>query len=320
LLTNNYTHLISNTVAQAAKLGHFQGVLYTDNADNILIWGNGVLDGNWAKQYDVYGVGREGAGGIASEYFGQCIGLVKSSNVTVRGISETKKLQTINGGVCGIASYRRDNLFSENILIHNVHSHHNHDKNLLFGYINHSTISNYEGRNAVFEDGLICYLHCNNITVNNAILTDNNRQGLSWNSDYNDTLIATNITTSGNEYGFYVSSHYVVADSLFIEDNIALLATYSPREITINNAIINNSTDDYQLMMYGDVQGATFNNLTISNCTGTAAIRVLSNYGSPVTCPTNIVFNGGGIINYTGTHTDIESGCENNIDFNDFDL
>lgn len=315
----NTTSLYDNTVAQSARLGHFQGLIYMENADSCQVWGKGSLHGNWRNQYDAYGVGRHDSTGIALEYFAQVIGIAKSSYTTIKGLSQSEKLYITGGGVCGISSYRRDNLFSTGHLIENVWSDANHDKNLLFGYVNNCTIRNYTGSRAVFEDGLINYLHCDNITIDSANLWGNNRYGLSWNSDYNDTLNATRITTMGNGTGIHIASHVANITDALVYDNVGLLDNYSPRGITLTNVNILNSTKDYPLAIQGFVERATINNLTITNCTGTAAIRVIANYGSPATCPVDISFNGGGIYNFTGNTTEIDASCEDNVTFTDFE-
>jgi len=293
------TGVFSYTTAKAAYLGHTQSVIIAEECKNVTINGTGIIDGNQANQSQINGLIN---GSVFQETRNGCgLVILHCDNVVIDGLTFKNGLLhniNINGNNGTTAT------FCNNIRVNNVHSYSAHDKNCHVRYVKQVWVTNSIFENALYEDGLIFYVHCYNAFVDNVITRNNPRAGIYWNSQYDSCFTATNLQTSGNLYGIYLTSRRVNISNVISTDNIYISNAYDARDINLSNIQIVGSSSEFQIYIGGSVERVNFSNLTIRSCTGIAIKTQTLSLGTP----TAILISGGGIYDHTGTTTDIAGG------------
>jgi hypothetical protein len=208
--------------------------------------------------------------------------------------------------------------YNTNIELINPESYDGHDKNVLVRDIDGFTLTGKlitEG--AVWEDGLMFYTLCKNITVNEVEANDCKRAGLYWNSAQCEGLIVNKLTTSGNGRGLYITAKDAVINDVTSSDIALLSNVYNNADnIVVNGLTITGAVGTNILQLSGNVRNSTINDLVITGCTG-VGIKCDSDAGTPSDPPENILIDGGGIYNNTGDKFSIEGGTD--ITFTNFE-
>jgi len=172
------------------------------------------------------------------------------------------------------------------------------------------TINVYEGNDAVFEDGIIFYLWCTNITYDNISCSDNNRYGVSW-GNYCTTIQGFNLITSGNETGINILGRGWQCVNLIQSDVAIFSAAYAIADsFNIVNWNFSNVTATYILRFRGDVKRGNISNLNFNGCNGTAIFTEANLPTSAPAAPSEINIVGGGIYNHTGSTNNLAAGTD----------
>lgn len=304
----SYNYLTSEN----AKVGHTQSVIILEDVNNVLITGNGIINGNRYLQEQIHPVRNIAV--IEDQRAGCGIVVYKCENITLESVTIRDSLLhnisiNVNNGT--------ENYDNTNIKIKGIKTYNGHDKNILIRNIDGCSIEDIITDGATWEDGLIFYAYCKNITVDGAVLTNNGRAGLYWNSQSCDGLEANNVSTSGNLYGLEITAKNVEINTINCEDIILLSNIYNNSQlITINNLTLSGVVGTNVLRLAGNVRDVIFNELIITGCNGTG-IKCDSLLGNPAEPPERIVIEGGGIYDHTGNKANIEEGTD--ITFIDFD-
>jgi len=321
IITVDYGSKYAITASSNAKLGHYQNVFKISiSSKNIHIYGDGKIDGNMSNQLDIEGVYNDA---LSMEYGGSGLFIRQCNNVTIKGRNQLEVTNSVLHGISflGGATYQ-----SKNIVIDKVKSHLNHDKNALFYNTDNSIVSNYIGDDSLFEDGLIYYVLNTNAIVNNISCKNNRRGGFYANSNSNFNVTGDNIELSGNKmYDVVINSSNVTLSNVniigkpLVSPRYSVLVSYAyeyGKTIVITNMNIDGIINPLYgvIGLIGGIDGVTFNNAKISNCSG---IAIVSDDGVYAGFPQNVHFIGGGIYNHTGTKTDIQAGSD--VTFTDFE-
>jgi len=296
------------SVDKNATIGHQQTPFIIADIDSVLIKGKGYINGNGDNQIDAYGAWDDIVN--ITEYGGHCILVRNSRNVTIEGIDIDNKIEFYNGSLQNICLFERDDNINQYITFRNLYSHNARFKNILVAHTEDVYCYNIVSDSAFDDDGLIFYAYVKRATVNNYSATGNDRWGLAWNSNYNDTLWADSIITSGNGHaGVHLASRYVFLNDTYSSDRFNIWNTYDAQYMTLDNINLTGVVSDEILHMVGYVRDVDITNLTINNCNGTG-ISATSGIGDPDLQPIRVTIDYTGIYNHTGLTNSLESGSD----------
>lgn len=299
------------TTANGAYAAHCQGVAIAETPTNVKIIGiNGAkFNGNRANQSQIHPVRNVP---VIEDQRAACgLALYKSNNVIVDGLTVDDSLMH-NYSISGHDG--SGDINSHDVILRRCIANRGHDKNFLVRDILRVTVDDCEGNDATWEDGLIFYSTTDTAVVNNFKGSGNRRSALYWNSNNNTNLVATNTYTRNNQNkGVYVISKNAVYNGIDTDDMVHFRDQYEVDNIVMNDVIIDGCTQEAAIKFDGGVKNITINNLIIRNCNCIAILATNVSGNTPI----NVVINGGGIYNHTGTKTDIAVGSD--ITFNNFE-
>lgn len=300
-------------------LGHVQDVIsIVDNASNVRIYGDGLINANRREQLDMSALYL-----VHRSQFGSGI---KSFEVNGFRIWGRNRFEVLGGVAHGIAVDNHEER-SSNIDYRRIYSHDAHNKNFHFYYCRKIFMDDIIANDSEYEDGIIFYTLNDSITMNNITCMNNRRGGIYFNSNSNIACNASNLFLAGNVEGdLLINSNNLNLTDVFIsrystkkiDYSIKITSAYSYGDnINITNLSISGielNTNGSVIGLFGDVDNININNMNMTNCIGLGIRSDVSGLG--VDYPDNVIFDGGGIFNHTGTKTDIESGSD--VTFTDF--
>jgi len=301
---SNYN--VSHT--DGGKVGHCQPVVLVENADNVNIYGSGIINARWQKQYDVEAVW----GAVEAMEFGSGIAVKNSDNCKVLG---TPLLTLKNAVLHNVVFFGPDAAISGEI--GNLDSGYAHDKNLLCGWTDGMVLHDIEAHHSYFEDGVIFYISNVNMTLDDIYEHDNARTGINLLGNGVCNAVLTNIRCAKN---LNLTSSNIVANNVTMEGSayLAINSAYSGgNDITINGITFTDITIAKLINLEGNIEDIAINDCVIDGCNTSVAAIFADDYNDGGVYPQNVVFTGGGISDHTGTKTSIAVGSD--VTFVDFD-
>lgn len=302
---SNYIEMVLGSlydvlVADNGRVGHTQSLIVCDNADNIEIYVSGVLDDNGTNQLDAEPVKF---GGGEDTHHGCCLTFWQCHHVKVH-VNEARNGQLHNVSFSGNATKKCYDI------TYSGYCHAAHDKNTLVAYTDKMNITDYEGNDALFEDGIIFYVWCTNIFFSNIRVSNNNRYGVSF-GNYCSVLVGRNIYTSGNtSAGINWIGKDINVSDIYSTDIGRISLAYPCENINISNWTFKSATGTYILWFRGAVKRVNISNLIFDDCDG-VAIRADKDYPLAGNDPcTDINIIGGGIFNHKGATNELAVGTD----------
>ena len=317
------------SILHNARVGHTQNCLLAEYENGIVLTGNGLIDNNYQNQHGLNGCL---VNDVFEEHRTNCgftAWICDDTSILGTGLTGSDRLNFKNGLRHNINITGFDPVETcDRPIIRGVLSTDAYNKNCNIRYCTDWIIEDYEGNDAVEEDGLMFYLGNINGVINRISCKRNGRNGIGWNSAHGEGLVATDIITADNKgAGIAISAKDAVFNNVTMSDVLSITYTYAnATNIVFNNIAISDHDvgGDFWgalVRLSGAIDNITFNNLTITNCIG-IGIYAFPDF-VPSLSPTNVTFNGGGIYSHTGEcrkifWIDIPTGSQSTIEFNDF--
>jgi len=311
-LTINYGSNYNVSAASGGKVGHCQPVVLVDSVSNVNIYGSGIVNARWQKQYDVEAVWHA----VEALEFGSGIAVMRSPNCKVLGTPLlTLRHALLHNVVFSGGTWAGTAINGE---VGNLDSGYAHDKNVLFATTDGIYVHDVEAHHAVFEDGVIFYLSNINMTIDDINAHDNARGSVTLLSNGACGAELNNIISDGS---MFLTSSDIIANNIAIigaGSYLAINSSYSGgNNITINGLSFEDIVNTRLLVIEGAVDGININDCIIDGCNTSVGAIVVDDYSSGGVFPQNVVFTGGGIYNHTGTAFAIDASAD--VTFTDFD-
>ena len=311
-------------ISRNAKMGHSQGCIIIQNAENINVSGSGLINGNRYNQIPVLpSTSLTLHGHWEHQRCAMSFVIWNSHDITLEDI-------TIEDGLAhslSISSVNLDEIktWNSNILLKNLKVNTGHDKNILVRFTEYMTVEDCEaeGNNETWEDGLIFYSNCEHIEVDRFTARNNRRYGFSWNSNSNQHLVAKNIETSGNSnrkgYGISINAKSVEISACNIYDTLTIGGAYTTTDVVATNIVV----ESYQLprstyLRNDRIVNIAGQRITLNNFIMRDSISKTA-FDAIVIAATveDVEFNGGGVYNHTGDM--ISQTSYDRAEWNDFE-
>jgi len=290
-------------VSENAFIGHIQNVIIADTVDNIKIIGSGELNQNKDNQSNIYALNPTAG---ESKYTSCGISVTNVDNFQIDGLTSVNGLMHNFNFSNDITNLKLKNLTAKDCV----------DKNILIRGAVDVEVDNILVEDSIYEDGIIFYSGCVNVTARNITAKNNTRNGFTWNGESNDNLVAGNLYLEENETNLRIAcKNATLANVVSVDGLVTISDQYVCHDIVINNLTIRDTTGTYMLGFRGGVEDIVINNLIIDGCNGVGIHA--SEWVEEGELPINVVINGKGIYNHTGAKTEIAEGSE--ITFNDFE-
>ena len=295
------------TTASNAKLGHTQSCIVTNGGSGISVIGSGIVNGNWAYQYDVEPVSKS----INMEDVRQFCGISfhDTQSPSVSGVTVK------NAGLHGISIGGMSTI--SGVVVQNITAKENHDKNILLRATDGAILNNITAEDSVFEDGLTLYAGNVNFIITNVFVNGNPRWGVVI---LNNGECNGSISTIQSTDGIAVwSSDAEINDVTFTDDgyiSIQDVYTYG-NDLVFNNITYNNVSRDSLISILGGCDRITFNELVFNDTTSSSAAILVDDRSGGGDFPQDILIDGGGFYNHTGTKASIDASAD--VVFADFD-
>jgi len=302
------------TAASGGKLGHAQSVILIESVENVTIQGKGAVNGRRYNQMDA-----EPVYGTEDTRYLCGITAWDSNNVIIKGDSEPDFLVR-DCGLHNVSIWGNNGRTTGNDCeVAQLTADYAHDKNILFVRSYRGNVHDVTCKRASFEDGIIFYLENNDFTINNVTLIDNARSGLTLGANNDCDATVSNVTTNDR---ITVRSSNVEFSNISLSGDLAYINiddTYTGgNDLTFNDVAFSRAwTDSLGLVIIrGAVARITFNDLTMDSCRTDAVSAMFIDAGAGETEPDDVLFDGGGITNHTGTKYNVSA--EAGVTFTDF--
>jgi hypothetical protein len=315
-ITLETASIFNAAVAQNGVLAHCQSVVNV-NGVNAVVSGSGIINGMMDYQYNCEPVIMIGETVSETPLCGNGIGFYNSTTPKIVASGLTVKNNVLHGiffsniGVTQISSE-----------IGNVVSDNNHDKNIILLSGDSAYLHDIVSKNAKYEDGITFYGSATNFTLSNITTYGNTRMGINFLIGDATGGVMNNITMSDrftcpvanltvNTLKFINNPYKFVPDLTGVVFDTRYSCGYN---IIINDLLVEDLIQANVISLQGGVHDITFNDAVFNRNNG--VLIQATNYSGGVDYPDDIVFDGGGVYDHTGTKTAINASAD--VTFTDF--
>ena len=188
------------TTAANARIAQANNILILDGVSNVLIFGNGILNGNKANQFNIAGANFNRT---AEDLYSSC-GLTfnNASNLKIFG-----NLTIRDFVLHGISTSAPSGTTSTNCLIQGVTIDGVVDKSIAGLRLLNSLIDNCKALNGVDEGEIVMYNGCKNVIISNIFASNNRRYGVAITGQNNENITLHNLVLEDNRtFDLYVQN------------------------------------------------------------------------------------------------------------------
>ncbi len=310
-------------VSENAKMGHSQGCIIIQNAENITVSGSGLINGNRYNQIPVLpSTSLSLHGHWEHQRCAMSFVIWNSHYITLDGLTiEDGRVHSLSISSVNLGGNKT---WNSNILLKNLKVNTGHDKNILVRFTEYMTVKDCEstGNYETWEDGLIFYSDCEHCEVDGFIARTNKRSGICTNNVVNNISVK-NIHTLGNSTrtgnGVSLMGQFITAEDILVEDTFAIGGAYTTTDLVATNIIVeSNQLPRTTYLRHDRIVGITGQRITLNNFIMRNSISK-TGYDAIVIASTveDVEFNEGGVYNHTGQI--ISQASYNKATWNDFE-
>lgn len=199
----------SITAAANGKIATAEGMFLIDGVSDVIITGNGILDGNLSNRWNVAGAVFNQTTEDLDSNVG--IALNNCDDITIEGVNGKLRIQ--NFVMHGISTSVQFNepVVSNRVIIDSIKFDGSVDKAIAGLALKNFRISNCENINGIDEGEIILYNNCKNGIIENILSSNNRRYGVALTGQDNSNIIVRNVISvigrnKASVYGVYLQN------------------------------------------------------------------------------------------------------------------